>query len=296
MLAVFSFIPQGMGWIPDLPDPRDYTYRHEAVASLLERLKSSPAASLPEEVDLRRDDDAVYFSPPQDQGPLNCSASFAVLSLIEYFERRILGKTFDGSARFLYKITRKRRNKLYLVSGDTGADLRTTFKALLSTGVPPEEHWPYDVDKFDDEPDAFLYSLARPFKDIAYFRLDEVNGDGSTTWETLKSFLAAGFPVAFGFSVPTSLTTDPNIPCRIGLDGVRGGQAIVAVGYKNNHFGPGQHALLVRSSWGSRWGSYGNGWLPVTCLRHRLAKDFWTVVSEAWLNSDELVAPIISKP
>lgn len=291
------FIPQGMGWIPDLPDPRDYVYRHEAILPLLERLKRSRRKKLPDEVDLRSDDEGEYFTPPEDQGPLNCSAAFAVLSLVEYFERRVRGRTFEGSKLFLYKVTRNRLQKRLRVgesfrnshsAGDTGADLRTTLKVLVQFGVPPEEHWPYDVAKFDEEPSQFLYSLATPLAGVRYFRLDERNCDGSATWEAVKSFLAAGFPIAFGFPIPASLTAHADIPYRPSLDRIRGGQVAVALGYKKHHFGRRQHALLIRSSWGSQWGDNGNGWLPVSFVRNQLARDFWTLVSGDWLDSGEL--------
>jgi hypothetical protein len=70
-----------MGWIPDLPDPRDYTFRHEAVLSLLKRLKRPRRKSLPDAVDLRRDDECEYFTESQNKGPLNCSSTFAPLVL-----------------------------------------------------------------------------------------------------------------------------------------------------------------------------------------------------------------------
>ena len=123
--------------------------------------------------------------------------------------------------------------------------------------------------------------------------MDEPNCGGAETWDVVKSFLAAGFPVAFGFPVPTSLTADANVPYRPDLDSIRGGQAVVAVGYNSNHFGRGQHALLIRSSWGSPWGDNGNGWLPIAFLRSQLAKDFWTLVSEKWLDSGELSQPSV---
>jgi C1A family cysteine protease len=290
---VSKFVPQGMGWIPDLPDARDYTYRHNKVLHLLRRLKRSRRKTLPNQVDLRRDDEGEYFTPPEDQGPLNCSSACAVLGLAEYFERRVRGRTFESSKLFLYKVTRNRLQKRLRVMGDTGADLRTTLKVLVQFGVPPEEHWPYDIDNFDEEPSAFLYSLATPFRDVCYFRLDEPNCDGAKTWEVVKSFLAAGFPVAFGFPVPTSLTADANVPYRPDLDSIRGGQAAVAVGYKTNHFGRGQHALLIRSSWGGHWGDNGNGWLPIAFLRSQLTKDYWTLVSDQWLDSRELSRPSI---
>lgn len=280
-----------MGWIPDLPDPRDYTFRHEAILPLLQRLKRPDRRNLPDEVDLRRDDEGEYFTPAEDQGSLNSSAAFAALGLFEYFERRIRGKTFEGSKRFLYKVTRNLLAKGRPMSGDTGADLRTTFKVLKSIGVPAEEFWPYDIEHFDDEPSQFAYSLAKPLSGVMYFRLDAPNGDGLESWNTVKSFLAAGFPVAFGFAVPTSLTTDARISYRADLERIRGGQAVIAVGYKNHQFGRGQHGLLIRSSWGSQWGDYGNGCLPITFLRNRLARDFWTLASEDWLGTLELSQP-----
>ena len=110
-LAVSKFVPQGMGWVPDLPDARDYTYRHDEVLQFLRRLKRSRRKTLPNEVDLRRDEEGEYFTPPEDQGPLNCSAACAVLGLVEYFERRVRGRTFEGSKLFLYKVARNRQQK-----------------------------------------------------------------------------------------------------------------------------------------------------------------------------------------
>lgn len=137
------------------------------------------------------------------------------------------------------------------------------MKVLAQFGVPSEEYWPYEIDKFDEEPTAFLYGLSKPIPNLRYFRLDEPNTDGETTWGTVKSFLAAGFPIAFGFSVPSSLTTAANIPYRPSFDSARGGQAVVAVGYQTNHSRRGQDALLIRNSWGSEWGDNGYGWLSV---------------------------------
>jgi len=261
------FTPRGMGWIPDLPDPRDYTLRHETVRRLLKFLKSTQQQNMPDEIDLRRDDLGEYFTEPEDQGPINCSASFAALGLVEYFERRLRGRTFVGSKLFLYKVTRnlcqKHVEKYDCHStGDTGADLRTTLKAIATIGVLPEEFWPYNAERFDEEPSPFAYRVAQPVAGLRYFRLDEPNCNGLETWERIISFIAAGFPIAFGFVVPTSMTTDAKIPYRGDLESMRGGQAVVAVGFRKNHFGRGQHALLVRSSWGRQWGDNGTSWLP----------------------------------
>ncbi|BBO35584.1 hypothetical protein PLANPX_5196 [Lacipirellula parvula] len=289
-----------MGWIPDLPDPRDFTYRSTAVLPLLVRLNRTQSETLPDEVDLRRDEEVDYFTDVEDQGTLNSSAAFAVLSLIEYFERRVRGHTFEGSKLFLYKVTRNLRQKRPAnclgshSREDTGADLRTTLKVMTRVGAPPEEIAPYEMERFDQEPSAFQYALARPLTDVRYFRLDEPTQDASILWEVITSFLSAGFPIAIGFPVPTSLTIDPDIPYRSSLERIRGGQAVVAVGYRKDHLGRGQHAILIRSSWGSHWGDGGNGWLPFTYLRNRMARDLWTLISPRWLEPGELLQPTVS--
>lgn len=104
----------------------------------------------------------------------------------------------------------------------------------------------------------------------------------------------AGFSVVFGYAVPTSLRPDANVPSRLDLDSIRGGQAAVAVGYKSNPFGRRQHALLIRSAWGSGWGDNGDGWLPIAFLRSQLAKDFWTLVSARRLDSGESSRPSVT--
>ncbi len=292
---------RGSGWIPDLPDARDYTARTEQVQQLFDRLNPREEKRLPREVDLRCDSEGQYFSEVRDQGPLQCSTAFAVLSLIEYFERRTRGRTYSASPMFLYKVTRNMRERTphFLAGsqrveshsqGDSGADLRTTLKTLKAFGVPDESTWPFEPHKFDVEPSAFAYASATQFPGIVYVRLGSEAGD---TWSQLKPFLAAGFPIAFGFAQPASITESGDIPYRANCEQVAGGAAAVAIGYREDYLGLGQDALLIRTCWGKQWGDNGNGWLPTAFIKHGLARDFWIVVSEAWMDGNELLRPQI---
>ena len=287
------FTPLGLGWVPDVPDARDLTIDSEAIREHLLRLRPSKAVCDPDDADLRFDAEGDYLSVAPDQGTSQCSSTFAVLALIEYFERRVLGHAFSASARFLHKATLNlarhepsAENPERLHDGRCGGNvsIRATFKALTSIGVPPSSFWPYERDGRLDEPTSFVYAIARKFATVRYFRLDVPNRDGHTTWSTLTSLLAAGFPVAFGFPVPDSITTSAEIPFRPLLDSPLGGQAVTAVGFRNDYFGRGRHALLVRSSWGTRWGENGFGWLPHSYVAEQLARDFWTCIDLAWFD------------
>jgi len=252
---------------------------------------------LPDEVDLRTGSAGShsYFSEADEPGSLNASTSFAVLDLVDYFERRVNSRPLDSSKLFLYKVTRNLRNDDSLAFGDTGADLRSTFKALRLYGVPAQEHWPYEINRFDEEPSPLAFRLAQPMSHLKYFRLDAAEQDYLVTWYTLKSFLAAGFPVAFGFSVSTLFSMMSKYQYQSYLDGTRSGQAAVAIGYRNDHFGRGQHALLIHNPWAGQLGNSGNGWLPVDLIKKEMARDFWTLISEQWTETNALRLPTVVK-
>lgn len=281
---------KGFGWIPDLPDSRDLTATSPIIREMLKSLGKA-RATLPEKIDLRSDGDGKYFSAARDQRQLNSSAAFACLAAVEYFMRRISGEYFEGSVLFLYQTTRFRIQRSVPVF-DGGADLRSTLKVLTQVGVPPEKFWPYQTARFYQEPGSFVCSTIKPLSHIHYFRLFTAQTDWTVVWPTIRAFLTAGFPIIFGFSVPDQLDS-PDILYRYDLDAPQGGQCAVAIGYQINRYGPQQHGICFRSSWGNSWGEDGNGWLPVSCLRHCLATDFWCLLSKDWLHSNELTQPDI---
>ena len=280
-----------MGWLPDLPDPRDYTPAHDTVRALLGGLPRPGNQDLPDSVDLRSDDEGVYVVPSDDQGTINCSAACAVCGLVEYFERRVRGQTFEGSRLFLYRMARKLRRHGASLLENSGADLRNTLKSLKSFGLPSEQFWPFDSEHLDREPEQFVYAAAKRFDGLCYFRISPPDELPASTVAVLKSFLASGFPIAFGFSVPSSLSIGPDIPFRPGFDSIRGGQAALAVGYRNDHLGRGQDAFLIQTSWGRQWGDNGIGWLPASYVRHGMARDFWTLLSSDWSDGEVLSSP-----
>ena len=281
--------PVGMGWLPDYPDFRDYTVDHPAIKSMLHKagLKSSGKVSLPSVVDLR-----PWCSPIENQGPLGSCTANAGVGIVEYFERRAYGKHIDASRLFLYKTT---RNMLHW-TGDTGAFLRSTMGALVLFGVPPEEYWQYVVADFDKEPPAFCYAFAQNYQALRYYRLDPPTTPGDVVLARVKTNLSAGLPSMFGFTVYNSYTqanTTGKIPYPTAGERIVGGHAIVAVGYddnmkiKNTNAGAVETtgALLIRNSWGGGWGAAGYGWLPYEYVLKRLATDWWSLLSNEWIDT-----------
>lgn len=284
-------IRQGLGWLPELLDVRDFRPEHEKVAGLLAatsarramrrgRAGGARAPKLAAKVELRE-----WCSPIEDQGALGSCTAHAAVGLVEFFERRASGKHVDASRLFVYKATRK----LMGVTGDTGAYLRDAMKALVLVGAPPEEYWPYDVAAYEKEPPAFCYALGANWKAVRYFRLDSPGEGTGATLARVKEFLATGYPSMFGFTVYESIEDaehDGEIPFPGKNDRVEGGHAVVAVGYDDaRKVGKEKGALLIRNSWGKMWGQGGYGWLPYAYVEAGLADDFWSVQSQTWVDT-----------
>jgi len=274
----------GMGWKRDWPDFRDYTPQTEAVKSVLaqsRRLKAT-AKKQPASLDLRE-----WCSPIEDQGQLGSCTANAGVGLLEYYQRRAFGKHLDASRLFLYKATRN----LLGWTGDTGAFLRTTMKAMVLFGAPPEENWPYVIADHEKEPPAFCYAFAQNYQTIRFYRHDPPGTSLDRVLDNVKRYLAAGLPSMFGFSVYSSMPGlgegTGDIPFPKEGDALRGGHAVMACGYSDSHkIGDDRGALLIRNSWSEGWGEAGYGWLPYRYVTEGLAVDFWSLVRAEYVDTD----------
>jgi C1A family cysteine protease len=306
------------GWRRDLPDVRDYTEESTKVQAILnssrplQRLQAAagtgtyaaatppvpqmpfrpgvppmpqaPAMAapvktgLPTLVDLRQ-----WCSPIEDQNNLGSCCAQAAAGILEYFERRAFGKYLNASRLFIYKTTRN----LMGLTGDTGADLRSTMKALVMLGAAPEQYWPYNISRFDVEPTSFIYSLAQDYKSLVYYRLDPAGITPANLLTSIKTKLAAGLPSMFGFTVYSSISNSADIPYPKKGDTVLGGHAVCAVGFSDDRkIGTDVGALFIRNSWGTSFGDAGYCWLPYSYVLKGLATDFWTLVQASYVDTD----------
>ena len=281
----------GTGWLPPMPDLRDYTKEKKEIKEFSKKLgigeKKLKAASI---VDLRQ-----WCSPIENQGTLGSCTAHAGIGVIEYYEKKAFNKHLEGSRLFLYKVTRN----LMQIKGDTGAWLREVMAALVLCGVPDEKYWPYKVADFDKEPDSFIYSIADNYEAIKYFCHDPQGAKipFPAVLDSVKKYIEAGIPSMFGFwGFPSFDSSDVigGIPYPGEGEKAEWGHAIVAVGYddtkkiknlKSNKTTTG--ALLIRNSWGTTWGDKGYGWLPYDYVLYNVASDFWSLLGMNWVDSKQ---------
>jgi C1A family cysteine protease len=247
------------GWRPDLPDHRDHLFGIELAP-----------AKLPMKVDLRK----TGFMPPiYDQGPLGSCTANAAARLVEFDEAKQGDPDVKTPSRlFIYYYERVLEGT---VGEDSGAELRDAAKVLATRGVPDEDQWPYDIPKFTVDPPAGVDRSAYKRRALVYQRI--VPGHGR-----LRSVLASGFPVMFGFSVPESFESDDLASGRHPLlrlpepgEKIIGGHAVAICGY-DWHASP--RRCLIANSWGAEWCRKGYFSMEASWFDHsELASDFWVI-------------------
>ncbi len=168
------------GWLPDLPDSRDFSVSKKEILVLLKKPQT-----VPDKIDLRE-----YCSPIVNQGNLGSCTANAASGILEFFCKKAYGAYSPVSRLFIYKATRN----LMKTTGDTGAYIRTTMGALALFGAPPEKYWDYSIDKFDTEPQSFCYSFAQNYQALRYFRLDEQGKNEEEILQSIKDTLSQKIP------------------------------------------------------------------------------------------------------
>ena len=181
-----SKLSRRFGWVPDVPDHRDYLLTGPMVEG----------RALPAKVDLRPRCPAVY-----DQLSLGSCTANAIAGVLEFDQmRQQMADVFTPSRLFIYYNERTRE---HTVATDSGASLRDGIKSVAKQGACAETLWPYvdDGRQFAERPSVGCYGDAMHHRAVSYARLPRALGQ-------MKACLAAGYPFVFGFSVYESFTSE----------------------------------------------------------------------------------------
>ncbi len=291
------------GWKRQMADARDDTYRI--------KLHSSFLGTRPSSYDLRSICSAV-----EDQGNLGSCTANMLAGMIEANDlkggAKLVGglsltpnivisnstQASDGTITYTTTIkpvatptpTPTPTHKLIQVSRlaeyyatrkiegttreDSGATIRDTIKAAYTYGVCDEALWPYDINKFATNPPSSVWTAMASHKVTSYHAIS----DGDI--ETMKSAIASGFLVGFGFQVYSYMLSDAmaksgvlSLPAK--GESLEGGHAVALCGYDDA-----KGAFLVRNSWGRDWALDGYFWMVYEYVDNpRLSSDFWVINS-----------------
>ncbi len=244
---------QRLGWVPDLPDARDYLY------SAPEKVLTE----LPKKVDLRSKMPSVW-----DQGELGSCTAQAIGSAFEFSQMKQGLKDFMPSALFIYYNERAMEGT---IDTDSGAMIRDGMKSVAKIGVCTEVTWPYVIPKFTEKPPKAAYTEAKKHQALVYRRVLGV-------LHQMQGCLAQGYPFVFGFAVYESFMSPEvaktgKVPLPPRGEQLIGGHAVLAVGYDDSI-----NSFIVRNSWGAKWGVKGYCTMPYGYLTDpQLSRDFWAI-------------------
>jgi len=218
------------------------------------------SSQLPPKVDLKG-----ICSPIVDQLSLgSCTANAIASGLRELLLIKNKQNLVRLSRLFLYYEERLMEGT---VSQDSGAQIRDGMKVLQKMGVCPESEDPYNIATFKIPPSAKEIYDAAQFKINSYNRITNLN--------QLKASIAAQLPVVIGIKVYTSFESQAVaksgiIPMPKKGETLLGGHAILVVGYDDS-----KSWLIVRNSWGTKWGDHGYFYLPYAVF-NKIWMDAWT--------------------
>src|SRR4051794_9123845 len=147
------------GWIPDLPDHRDFLFA--APGAVLRKL--------PSKVNL-----TAKCPPIFDQGEIGSCTANAIGAAIEFDRLKQKLRPFMPSRLFIYYNERVIENT---VNEDAGAMIRDGIKSVAKQGVCSEKLWPYDSTAYPPnarlarKPSVACYKQALKHRAVQYERV-----------------------------------------------------------------------------------------------------------------------------
>jgi C1A family cysteine protease len=178
----------------------------------------------------------------------------------------------DTSRLYSYYYSRMLDNSDVTV--DSGATIKSAFKALNQFGVCKEKFWIYVTSKFAIEPNLIAKSNAKMQSVTKYATLSD-----ASDLDKFKAVLSTNTAIGFGFQVYQSfmdgkwLGTTNIMPKPRKTEPCLGGHAVTIVGWDDL-----KKSFIVQNSWGTDWANSGDFYFPYKLMQDsNVAFDFWVI-------------------
>jgi C1A family cysteine protease len=250
--------PAAFGGKPDTPSDEDWVY--------------TPANARREpRTDLRG-----QLDPPWHQGRLLSCSAHAAAAALQHARRRAGHDGTIPSRLFLYYTGVQKAGGPGAV-GAFPVGLRDTLRAINEWGAPPEPEWPYPRWRWRrgiESPPRDAYEAGEPVAGTVRYERIPAND-----LDLVRASLSEGVPVACSIAVHRGFKTlrGSGATMRVPKPGEEpiDRHSVLAVGHDDA-----EQALILRNSWGVRWGDRGHCRMPYAFAEQlRWANDFWRVAS-----------------
>jgi C1A family cysteine protease len=197
------------------------------------------------------------MQPIRHQGPRASCLIFAATSAHE----KLLSAASHLCVEYLYLNATRRDPAPNIAAGTT---MQSVAEALELDGQPLETAWPY----LPSQPPMSAWIAPTPIGQVWKAK----SQSASTAFNDVTALLDSGKPVILGLVITASfLRCDKSGHLPVFMpDPARAGHAVLAVGHGADALS--QKYLLVRNSWGEKWGEAGYGWLSEAYVTKQLAQ------------------------
>jgi hypothetical protein len=208
--------------------------------------------------------------PIYDQGYVGSCTANGAAAAFDY-RRGIDGKPFITPSRlFIYYNTRAYEGT---IKEDAGAQIRNAVGMTIEYGSPREILWPYRESKFKVKPTAVSYKEALNYQSLSAYKVSNTNG-----LDIRKSLsLNPPLPVIFGSFVYSGINQIDHFNNVLKMpkkgESPQGGHCMVIIGHDDA-----KRLYKVRNSWGKKWGTNGNFFIPYDYIHSaRITSDCWVI-------------------